>query len=644
MKKHTHTTGSFLFAFTAGVVFGWGNLSADEVERPEIDSVPKWAQSAIWYQIFVERFRNGDPSNDPRPEDIAGAYPGFVPDGWHVTPWTQDWYEADDWASDVIGKKAFDGSVISSFSQWSRLRRYGGDLQGIVDKLDYLESLGITAIYFNPLNDAPSDHKYDARNWRHIDRNFGPNPDLDAEIMKTENPVDPSTWKLTSADQFFLELVQKLKARGIRVIMDYSWNHTGVQFWAWQDVLEKQANSPYKDWYWVESFDDPQTPESEFRYRGWSGVSDLPEIRKTEFHNSSERIVAYEGNLASNGARNHIFSVARKWLDPNGDGDPSDGIDGFRLDVAAELPLGFWRDFRKVVRSVNPEALLLGEIWWERWPDDLMDPAPYLKGDVFDSVMNYRWYRSARHLFASAPDYLDISEFIEEQSGFLEGMIKETQQALMNLVSSHDTPRVATSLYNGGRYKFYAEPTSNPDYKIDRPDARTFETLRLLLAYQFTYTGAPHIWAGDEMGMWGADMGDSRKPIIWSDYQFSPEKTHPLGVERPVDAVIFNMPHFQYYQKLARIRKNNPILSSGELEYFLKDDESRVFGFRRFEGQDNVYAIFNLSEQEREVVFESKSESVFKELLHDLSVDQSKRGIVHLVIPARCAAIVASVK
>jgi glycosidase len=194
------------------------------------DEPPIWAREAIWYQIFVERFRNGDPANDPRPKFMRGAYPGYVPADWKLTPWDQDWYEQQDWAR-------ADGG---GFYKTVQARRFGGDLQGVLDKLDYLHDLGVTAIYFNPLNDSPSLHKYDARHYRHIDRNFGPDPAGDSAIIDAENPIDPTTWRWTAADRLFLKLVRELHRRNMRVIMDYSWNHTGVTFWAWQDLQENQ--------------------------------------------------------------------------------------------------------------------------------------------------------------------------------------------------------------------------------------------------------------------------------------------------------------------------------------------------------------------------------------------------------------------
>ncbi len=354
-----------------------------------VNQPPAWAKQAIWYQIFVERFYNGDKSGDPRPENMdSPPIDQITPPGWSITPWTHDWYAQETWAKKT-GKP---------FNQMVQYRRYGGDLQGVLDKLDYLQDLGVTALFLNPVNDAPSLHKYDARNYHHIDVNFGPDPAGDNKIIAGENPADPSTWKWTSADRLFLKLVQDAHRRGMKIIMDYSWNHTGTMFWAWQDILKNQAASPYKDWFDIKSFNDPATPGSEFAYNGWLGVPSLPEIRKVDVATKRINGHPYEGNI-NPAAKAHIFAVTQRWLSP--DGHTADGIDGFRLDVADQIGLGFWRDFRKFVRSIQPEAYLVGEIWWEKWPDDLMNPAPYVKGDVFDAVMFYQAYRPARYFFAT---------------------------------------------------------------------------------------------------------------------------------------------------------------------------------------------------------------------------------------------------
>ncbi len=577
-----------LFLATSVVMVGCARPLLDS-RSVETTAIPSWAEEAVWYQIFVERFANGDASNDPTLQDIQGSWPGEFPDDWQVTPWAHDWYAQEDWAQ-ATGR---------DFYHTVQMRRYGGDLAGVMNRLDYLQDLGVTAIFFNPLNDAPSLHKYDARNYRHIDRNFGPDPVGDGQIMRSETPDDPSTWVWTSADSLFLALLNEIHARGMRAIMDYSWNHTGVTFWAWQDLLQHQAESKFADWYEIERFDDPDTPKNEFTYTGWAGVRELPNLRKVDvpegFHGGPA-----EGNL-NEGARRHVLAVSRRWLDPNGDGDPSDGVDGFRLDVAEQVPLGFWREYREFVKSINPEAYLVGEIWWEQWPERLMDPGPYL-GDVFDAVMNYRWYRATRSLVSGAPPYLLPGDYVRHMDSLEAGIEPEALRAMMNVAATHDTPRLGTSLYNPGPYKYGVGARDNPAYRVDRPDSRADDLRRMLLVQQFTYYGAPHIWYGDEVGMWGADDPDCRKPMVWADRQYEPEVVNPDGSLREADPVQVDTSLLNFYRRLASLRSDFAgVLSRGELDYVLIDDESGLLGYERRLADTTLLVLLNVSNETRQV-------------------------------------------
>lgn len=605
-------------------------------ETTAFEDPPQWAQEVVWYQIFVERFRNGDLSNDPTPKDMEGTYPGFVPEDWKITPWTQDWYKEDGYFKTLEKGNDFYGNPVSDFGQKSQLRRYGGDLQGVLDALDYIDSLGVSAIYFNPVNDAPSLHKYDARYWRHIDRNFGPDPKGDVKKMEAENNVDPSTWTWTEADKMFLQVVDELHQRGIKVIMDFSWNHTGHTFWAWNDLVEKQEKSEFKDWYWIKSFDDPDTEEDEFDYRGWFGVVDLPEIKETSYADHSVKVEVMEGDIYSQDAKDHIFAVTRRWLDPNGDGDPSDGVDGFRLDVAAEVPLGFWRDYRKVVRGLNPDTYLVGEVWWEQWPGKLLDPVDFVKGDVFDAQMNYRWYRAIRAYFNSSPP-ISTSALIDSLDSYRSNLRPQTPYAMMNLGASHDAPRVATSLFNPNNYKMGTNPSPENDYKIHKPDEKTYKTLRLLLAQQYTYIGAPHIWAGDEMGMWGADDPNCRKPLIWPDMTFEAESASLYGRERPTDEVKFNEELFSFYQKLIKLRDDFPVLKNGDIEFARYSDESGILSYKRFDEETTVWTFFNNSEETRHVNVDLPGSWV--DALGNAEIEWKKHR-ASIKLPARSASII----
>ncbi len=569
--------------------FAWISLGQAWSSSTPFDEPPGWAREAIWYQIFVERFRNGDPANDPRPAFMRGAYPGYVPANWKVTPWNQDWYEQEDWARAEAGH----------FHKLAAARRFGGDLQGVLDKLDYLQGLGITAIYFNPLNDSPSLHKYDARNYRHIDRTFGPDPVGDSAIINAEDPVDPETWRWTAADRLFLKIIREVHRRNIRLIMDYSWNHTGITFWAWEDLKKNQSKSQFRDWYDITSFDDPATPEDEFSYEGWLGVKTLPELKKVNAV-GKRKGYAFEGDLQPE-VKVHVFNVTRRWLDPNVDGDPGDGVDGFRLDVASHVPLGFWRDYRKFVRGINPGALLLGEAWWTKWPDQLMDPRPFLRGDVFDSVMHYQWYKPARQFFARANGGLKPSGFVAEMNRVYAAYDQPLTQNLMNLVASHDSPRFATSFQNKQQYKYRMGARGNPELDLGPPNETTMREMRMMLLHQFTFISAPHIWNGDERGMWGGDDPDCRKPIIWEDIDHRPQVFGPNGKQAKPTAVKPNLELLDYYRTLIALRKQRRELVGGELEFILANDNDMILAYRRkLEGRETIIA-FNLSGQVKEV-------------------------------------------
>ncbi len=551
---------------------------------------PAWAADAIWYQVFVERFRNGDPANDPTLDDVRSFSPDPAPAGWQVTPWTWDWYRQEPWAR-ATGKD-FYGTV-----QW---RRYGGDLQGLLDRLGYLQDLGVTALYLNPINDAPSLHKYDAASYQHVDRNFGPDPRGDAARMAGEDLLDPATWGWTAADSLFLKLVAEVHRRGMRIILDYSWNHTGVNFPAWKDLVARQRASRYADWYEVQQFDDPATPDtSEFRYRGWVGVPSLPEWKKVG-RPEGRTHGAIEGNLVP-GVKDLVFAVSRRWLDPNNDGDPSDGIDGFRLDVAEMVPLGFWRDYRRFVRSINPEAYLVGEVWFEDWPR-MYDPAPWLQGDVFDAVMHYRWFAPTRSFLAQAEPALTPSGYAHALDSIARGIPPAHYRTMMNLTASHDTPRFATSMLNPGIFKYRVTPRDNPGYRLGRPDARTRLIQLQVLVQQFTWTGAPHIWNGDEAGMWGADDPDERKPVVWSDLRYEDETADPFGRPRHRDPVAVDTALLRSYRELIALRKAHLRLwVDGATRWLVTDDRHGVLAYERALAGEQAIVAFNASEQAVEV-------------------------------------------
>ncbi len=551
-------------------------LNCTASKKDQITTVPGWAKSAIWYQIFPERFWNGDKNNDPTISDLAGGWPHYQPERWQIHPWTSDWYKLQPWEQ----------SYGKNFYWCAGLRRYGGDLQGVLDRLDYLRDLGITAIYFNPLFESPSLHKYDATMYHHIDNNFGPNPEKDRAIWSQENPGDPSTWQWTSADSLFLKLIQQCHDRGIKVIIDGVFNHVGFTFWAFQDVMKNQQQSAYKDWFIIKRWDDPTTLENEFDYEGWNGVKDLPEFKEDQ-------------NGLVQGPREHVRAIVQRWMDPNGDGDPSDGIDGWRLDVAEKVNIKFWRDFRKWVKAINPEAYITGEIWWEDWQHNkMMNAKPWLQGDAFDGVMNYRVARAIKQFLIDQKEHISVKAFVDSLQQIYGDYGWEHSLACQNLMDSHDVDRLASQIVNPDRwYDHWAAPKDNPDYDVRRPNEAEWARLRVIVTIQMTLPGAPMIYYGAEAGMWGGDDPDCRKPMVWPELSYEAETSHPFCKPRPADEVKFDQTLYNFYKTIIKIRKDHPALMLGSIKHCLVDNERSLWCFKRILLDESVIIIVNNSDR-----------------------------------------------
>ena len=395
--------------------------------------VPGWVKNAVFYQIFPDRFANGDPANDP---------PNTEP--WGNTPTSR--------------------------------KHFGGDLQGIIDHLGYLRKLGVNALYLNPIFDAPSNHKYDTRDYLRVDPQFG----------------DTLTLK---------HLVDACHTHGMHIILDGVFNHTGVQFFAFADVKEKGSLSIYKDWYSFKNF--PVAPASNPNYDCWWGYGALPRL-KTD-------------NPA---VRKYLFSVTRKWMEL--------GIDGWRLDVPNEISHEFWREWRTLVKSFNPDAYIVGEIW--------DDGTPWLQGDQFDAVMNYRFRNACLDFFVQrtiGPAAFD--ETVEEQR---QAYPDEVNFALLNLLGSHDTERFL-SLCKGNT-----------------------AVLKLAILLQMTYPGAPMVYYGDEVGMQGGKDPECRGTMVW-------EKGRQ-------DSTLL-----KYVRDAIALRKSHRVWTNGTIRGVLRDEKQGVYGFLR---------------------------------------------------------------
>jgi len=541
-------------------------------------TVPDWAADAVFYQLFPERFRNGDPSNDPTRASLEFPVER-VPGSWAVTPWTSDWYARAGWET-ARGEDFYEDGVFD--------RRYGGDLQGVIDQLDYLDSLGVNALYFNPVFYARSLHKYDGNSFHHIDPYFGPDPEGDLALMATETS-DPATWHWTAADRLFLDLVREAHARGIRVVIDGVFNHTGRDFFAFEDLRRNQAASPYADWYIVEAFDDPATPEDEFAYKGWWGVHTLPEFADTP-----------DGADLHPGPKAYVFDATARWMDPDGDGDPSDGIDGWRLDVANEVPIRFWTDWNAFLRDINPDVYTVTELWEEA--------EEFLRVGGFSATMNYHGFAYPVKGFL-IDGTLAPSAFARMLDERREDYPEPVQRALQNLVDSHDTDRLASMIVNTGRPPYESperfdydwggrvSPRGGHDYDVRKPDEREREIQRLVALMQMTYVGAPMVYYGTEAGMWGADDPDDRKPMVWPDLDYDDECADPLGRERTCDPVAFDHELFAFYRDAIALRTGSPALRHGSFDVLLADDERDLLAFSRALEGETMVVVMNRSDE-----------------------------------------------
>ncbi|WP_145049274.1 glycoside hydrolase family 13 protein [Paenibacillus xylanexedens] len=385
----------------------------------DIFEAPAWVKEAVFYQIFPERYANGDPSISPANAEPWGGEP---------TP----------------------------------VNFFGGDLQGIINHLDHLVNLGINAIYFCPLFQATTNHKYNTGNYLKVDPHFGTN-----EKLK--------------------ELVDACHERGIRVILDAVFNHSGREFFPFADILENGALSPYADWFHV---------------RDWPArIEDgIPTYDTFAFEPLMPKL-----NTEHPEVKSYLLEVARYWVQDI-------GIDGWRLDVANEVDHQFWREFRQTVKSINPDAYLLGEIWH----DSIM----WLQGDQFDAVMNYPFTNSV--LDYAVHGKLDGLGFADEIGKLLIAYPQSVTEVSFNLLDSHDTPRLLTEC---------------------KGDVRKMKLALLLL---FTYPGVPCIYYGDEIGLEGGYDPGCRKCMEWDE-----------GKQ--------NKDLLSFFTTIIHLRKQHPALRSANL-------------------------------------------------------------------------------
>jgi cyclomaltodextrinase / maltogenic alpha-amylase / neopullulanase len=420
-------------------------------------TTPDWVKHGIIYQIFPDRFRNGDPTND---QDFSEWYyegkktPPAA--GVKLNTDFQEYYHLvrpwDDFAALTHNPYVQDGRDWMGF--------YGGDIEGVRQSLDYLKGLGVTVIYFNPIFEAKSTHKYDAADYRKIDPHFGTNAR-------------------------FITFVKEAKAKGIRVILDIVYNHCGNSDWAFKDAVDKGPASPYYQWFEFKQWPlpagwpnvgHPWKPGD--YYDCWWGFGDLPGLnfdlsRQAGAENGVRDVRQAQVNIP---LVKYLLDTTEYWL-------KEADVDGVRLDVPNEVPFWFWTLFNQRVKQVKPDAYIVGELWG--------NAGDYVKPGTFDAVMNYAFFRDPVTKFLG----MGQGSAAEFDATLATGRLAYPTQAVaaqMNLIDSHDTVRFLTQV--GGNAK------------------------RLMLAalFSMTYVGAPTIYYGDEIAMEGGKDPDCRRPFIWS--------------------------------------------------------------------------------------------------------------------------------
>ena len=327
-------------------------------------------------------------------------------------------------------------------------------------------------------------------------------------------------------------------------------------------------------------------------------------------------------------------------MDPNGDGNPGDGIDGWRLDVAAELPMGFWKEFRGWVKDINPDAYLTGEIWWEDYNRMTFRNARPWLDHSFDSVMNYR-FGDAVFQFFNQPKPISAAEF----GGLLDSIQSDYGYdhclALLNLYDSHDTARIGSAIVNPQyRQDHGASVQNNREYQIRKPDAEEKRRWKQMVAFQFLALGAPCIYYGDEVGMWGADDPDCRKPMLWSDIKYDPEAAEPSGRPRPTDPVAPDPDLLNFYRQFAKLRRDHLALRRGDFKWVHTDDANRIIAFRRSAIGEEIIAVFNTGDREARLTAKELGLSTFDDWQDAIS--PAHLDARTLTVPARgCQVLVA---
>ena len=509
---------------------------------------PAWAKGAVMYQIFVDRFYNGDSSND-----VVDREYSYI--GEPVTR-VKDWNKMP--AS--MGVREF----------------YGGDLKGIWEKLDYLQDLGIEVLYLNPIFVSPSNHKYDTQDYDYVDPHYGvitkdggevlPEGDLDNSHAERYIQRVVNKENLEASNAFFASFVEEVHKRGMKVILDGVFNHCG-SFNKWLDrekIYDRDASyekgafltedSPYHDFFHF--YPDGSWPDNT-HYDSWWGNDTLPKLNYEE----SEKLASY------------VMRIAKKWVS-----EPYN-VDGWRLDVAADLGHsedynhGFWRKFRESVKEANPEAIILAEHYG--------DPSPWLDGSQWDTVMNYdafmepvSWFLTGmeKHSDMAAPDMIgNSSAFFGAMTDYGARFTMPSAQVAMNELSNHDHSRFLTRTNKKVGRTAFAGPRA-ADMGVNTA------VMRQAVVMQMTWVGAPTLYYGDEAGVCGWTDPDNRRSYPWG---------------REDNELI------RFHKEMIRIHRDYQVFKTGSMLYLHSENGLIVYG--RFQGEEKAVIVVQTGGTQREI-------------------------------------------
>ena len=636
----------------------------------QLFDVPNWAKEAIWYNIFPDRFYNGNHYNDPIFNEFGPE--AFKPNRLHEQNFIEDYkweksnnvisqFDRNRWTSDfreqVIWEKLGEREIDYSLKY---ARMYGGDLQGIKEKIPYMKELGINAVWLNPVFFSYQNHKYGANDFRHISPDFGTiktsgkthgveinkknkygnksyvdilgnKASTSSELKLLEvnlngknrgkngygETEDPSTWIWTESDLIMVDLIKEFHKNGIRVIFDGVFNHSSSEHWTFNMVLADGENSKYKDWYKFTDFGqhvpitDEMSEEQAYEtlianrkrtiYNAWGGFDSLPEF-----------------NSFNQEYKEYIFNITRKWMyGPDGKESENwmedDGIDGWRLDVPNCLEnQNFWNEWREVVKGSKKDSYITAELWGNAAGD-------INGGNKFDTVMNYEWLKTVIGFFINQSREGGVRYKLKAQDFFNELREKRTWypyqalQASQNLNGSHDTDRLYSRIvndvlgrnleegkqlekgYNGIRPDLASNYHPNTTIDWRNSPIKPKDILKLISVFQMTYIGAPMLFYGDEVGMWGATDPYCRKPMLWKEYLYDDEKNPSHINQNEVYQQKVDSDLFEWYKKLIRIRLENKTLVYGKFREIMADNEKDLIVYERVIEDNSIIVVINNS-------------------------------------------------